>query len=364
MLGFGTLVTVHEFGHFFFCKLFGIHTPTFSIGFGPELVSKKIGSTHFRLALLPLGGYVEIAGHSEVGQGSQEFAQAQGPTSFNDKSYWQKFLVLTGGIFFNLLFSYFVFTALFLMAPSSRNQGLEIAMIVPDSAAEKSGLKKDDCITHINQTTLLTETGELKENAPELFLQETRLNPHKQIELKILRNAQEEKHSITLGSRSENGLEIGTFGAAFKRKKLTFIPALLEGARETVRWITTIAQSISNLFSKRSLDGAGGPLMIIASSFSTAQEGSSTFLLFLAIISINLALINLLPFGIVDGGQLLFVTIEAIIRRPLPEMFKLVLNLISLACVALLFAYLTYKDILTLFGTHIFAFYTKIKSLF
>ena len=364
LFGFGALVTIHECGHFLFCKLFGIHTPTFSIGFGPELISKKIGSTHFRLALLPFGGYVEIAGHSEVAQGSQEFATMKGDASFNEKPYWQKFFVLMGGILFNLIFAYAIFTALFMSGDTSSKNGLEIAIVIPESPAEKAQLKQNDLILSINNTELLDSNGSIKNNAPQLFVEETRNNPLKEITLTIDRENKKETISVTLGSRVENGQEIGIFGAAFKRKKLSLSNAMIEGIHETSRWISTIAKSIISLFSKRSLDGAGGPIMILASSFSTAQQGLSSFLLFLAIISINLALINLLPFGIVDGGQLLLVTIEAIIRRPLPDVLKLIINLISLGCFALLFLYLTYKDIVALFGASLAQLYTKIKNFF
>ena len=105
LIGFGLLITVHECGHFFFCKLFGIRTPTFSIGMGPTLYQRNIGQTNFRLALVPIGGYVEIAGMAEVGQGEQAHAEDAGPDSFSSKPFWQRFLVLIGGILFNSLFA-------------------------------------------------------------------------------------------------------------------------------------------------------------------------------------------------------------------------------------------------------------------
>ena len=94
IIGFGLLVVVHEFGHFLFCKLFNIYTPTFSVGFGKPLIEKKIGTTNFRISRLPFGGYVEIAGLQEVGQGDQQFAKASGSISFAEKPFWQKFLHL------------------------------------------------------------------------------------------------------------------------------------------------------------------------------------------------------------------------------------------------------------------------------
>ena len=87
LIGLGLLIAIHEFGHYVFCKIFKIHTPTFSIGMGPTLFQRKIGTTLFKLAAIPLGGYVEIAGMAEVGQGEQEHANDSGPQSFCNKSY-------------------------------------------------------------------------------------------------------------------------------------------------------------------------------------------------------------------------------------------------------------------------------------
>jgi regulator of sigma E protease len=148
VIGFGALIAIHECGHFLFCKLFGIHTPTFSIGFGPELYRKQIGKTNFRLAAIPLGGYVEIAGLAEVGQGEQEHAHITGEESFDSKPWWQKFFVLSGGILCNLLFAYIVFSILFMVGSPRQQQAVMVAGIVKESAAELSGLKPGDaCCT-------------------------------------------------------------------------------------------------------------------------------------------------------------------------------------------------------------------------
>ena len=105
-LGFGFLVGFHELGHFLFCKLFGVKTPSFSIGFGPQLLKKKIGDTVFTLSAIPFGGYVEIAGSEEPGQGEQKESKSLAPDSFAVKPYYQKMLIIAGGILFNLIFAY------------------------------------------------------------------------------------------------------------------------------------------------------------------------------------------------------------------------------------------------------------------
>ena len=106
IMGIGFLIGFHEFGHFIFCKIFHIRTPSFSIGMGPRIFKKKIGETEFALSLLPLGGYVEIAGAAEVGQGEQKEAYSTDQNSFASKPYYQKMLVMAGGIVFNLMFAY------------------------------------------------------------------------------------------------------------------------------------------------------------------------------------------------------------------------------------------------------------------
>src|SRR3990170_5451868 len=112
IFGIGFLIGLHEFGHFLFCKIFYVKTPSFSIGLGPRLIEKKIGDTVFTLSAIPFGGYVEIAGTSEVGQGEQKEAKSRDQYSFAVKPYWQKMLILAGGIIFNTIFAYATFIIL------------------------------------------------------------------------------------------------------------------------------------------------------------------------------------------------------------------------------------------------------------
>src|SRR5438477_1807104 len=146
--GMGFLIGFHELGHFLFAKMFKIRTPSFSIGFGPKLVSKKIGDTEFSLSAIPLGGYVEIAGAAEIGQGEQKEALAVDEGSFATKPYYQKLCVMIGGILFNLAFAYFTFILLFMtgIPKTPLIQRPIIAAIQQGSAAEKSDLHVGDKI--------------------------------------------------------------------------------------------------------------------------------------------------------------------------------------------------------------------------
>lgn len=156
LLGIGFVIGFHEFGHFLFCKLFRVHTPSFSIGFGPKLIHKKIWDTEFSLSAIPLGGYVEIAGAAEVGQGEQKDAFRTDEFSFASKPWYQKFLILFGGILFNASFAYLAFSFLFMigMPPSMilypTNAQPVIEMIRPESAATKTDLKVGDTVVALN----------------------------------------------------------------------------------------------------------------------------------------------------------------------------------------------------------------------
>ncbi|MFA5306305.1 MAG: M50 family metallopeptidase [Candidatus Babeliales bacterium] len=364
VLGIGILITIHECGHFVFCKLFGVHTPTFSIGFGPEIFRKKIGTTNFRLAAIPLGGYVEIAGHAEVGQGAQEFASAVGPESFESKPYWQKVLVMSGGIIFNLIFAIVVLASLF-MVGSSGPQAVIVGNVVKDSAAELADIKTGDAIININDRALADDAGQVLRDAREVLLHEIRSTPNGSVRMLIRRGGDVIVRTFTLGSREEDGKAIGVLGAelATPLPRLPFFSAIAAGASETFKMAGMVLYGIKYLFAHRTLEGAGGPVMIMSMISGAAQHGLSALLLFLAFISINLAMLNILPLPVLDGGQIAFISVEAILRRQIPLSIKNGISMVSWLLLMGLFVFLTYRDIVTLFGSKLTALYHKVVGL-
>lgn len=364
ILGFGLLVVVHECGHFLFCKLFGIYTPTFSIGFGPKLLQRKIGDTNFCLSAIPFGGYVEIAGLEEVGQGDQAFAHETGSRAFSSKNFIEKMLVLLGGIIFNLAFAYSVFCVLFMIGDNSKEQPVIVHSVSANSAAELAGLKKDDAILRINNTNTTNSSEFIKLHDLLKTIQES---AHTELSLQILRDNNELTVIAKPSTQNIDGKEVGFLGAGLNQhkpiEKLPFIPAIKRGIQETNSWIYAIAKSMKNIFSRKSLDGASGPIRIIADGFRMAKSGFIPLFIFLALMSINLALFNLLPLGITDGGQLLFALIEAIIRRPTPTIIRNSLNIVSFGLFVILAVYLTYADISHLFGEKITALYSYLRHI-
>ncbi len=336
ILGMGFLIGFHELGHFLFCKLFGIRTPSFSIGFGPRLFSKKIGGTVFSLSAIPLGGYVEIAGNAEMGQGEQKESLSQDEGSFASKPYYQKLLVMLGGIAFNLAFAYAAFILIYVSGlPSTPhfypdNAQPVISDVLEDSAARHAGLKTGDYILAINGTPIHGDVARAIKLIEPLAGQKA--------EIIVDREGIEHSYVAVVGEKpsAENSDEkVGSLGVVFQMSstQYPFLKAVKLGIAKVNFVIAKTIGAFKGLFSGRDLKHMAGPLMIISMTAKSAGAGFKIFLFLLAIISINLAVLNLIPLPILDGGQILFNTIEAIIGRELPIKVK---EYIHIACWLLL----------------------------
>jgi len=355
LFGIGFLIGFHELGHFLFCKLFGIRTPSFSIGFGPHLFSKKIGDTEFSLSAIPLGGFVEIAGAAEVGQGEQKHALSKESDSFAVKPYYQKFLVMMGGISFNLLFAYAACILLaFMGMPKTAllyptNAKTTIARIEEGSAGQKAGLQVGDSIQSIDTISVHKKPIDLIK-----LIQE---RPHKTVPIQFKRNGELREIMVTLGSRTIGDTTIGSLGISELAMKdipgQPFFGAIRRGIQMGNAWIVQTVYGFISIFKQRSVKGMGGPVALISMLNQSAASSFKIFLILLVIISINLAILNLIPLPILDGGQLLFYTIEAIIRRPLPLKVREYIFIASWLLILTLILYLSIQDVGRIASPHI-----------
>lgn len=342
----GFLIAFHEFGHYLFARFFNIHAPAFSIGFGPQLLSKKIGETVFSLSAIPFGGYVQLESNSNNEKPSTR--------SFESKPYYQKLLVMCGGIGFNFLFAYFVFILLaFIGMPKTlllypKNATAIIEAIAPESPAHQSNLAPGDRIIAINNTPINNDVEQLHE----LLKQQA----NQTIKLSIERNGIPQEINTTLGERRIGNQSIGTLGVMFALKEtpgVSFLHSIKQGITLTNTLIKKIFMGLISLFTQRNFEQVAGPLMIVKMTSQVASQGISILLIFLAMISINLGVLNLLPIPIFDGGQILLYTIEAIIRRPLPEKARDYIKIASWLTVMSLLIFLSIKDITNLASPHI-----------
>jgi len=347
LAGLGFLIGFHELGHFLFCKLFNIRTPSFSIGFGPRLITKKIGDTEFALSAIPLGGYVEIAGNAEIAQGEQKDALAHDERSFASKPYYQKLLVLIGGILFNLFFAYFALILLVAIGGLPKTTPA-IDSVQEASAAAKYGLMENDIITAINGQAINGDWDKAKSIIVSL--------PDQEAQFTISRNGQELTLPIVVGHQEEHGKTIGILGITPKLggyEKLPFWQAIGMGITKTNTLIMDTITGLKRIFFKGELKGAQGPIAILSIITKGISQGFGTFIFLLALISINLAILNLIPLPILDGGQIVYVTIEAIIGRPLPLKVREYIHIASWIFMLGLILYMTTNDIYKLIAPYL-----------
>ncbi len=351
LLGMNFVIAFHELGHFLFCKLFSIDTPTFSIGMsGPILFSRKIGKTNFVVTAIPLGGYVEIAGSPEVGQGEQKEALRTDEHAFASKPYYQKLLVLFGGILFNMIFAYAaIIGILWFGAPNSPalypyNTTTRIERVEEGSPAFQASLQINDTITAIDG---------IPTNSFSALIERIQSLPGKEALITISRDGKNIDLPITIGSQAAGCEQVGMIGVSFATESIQQIPlteAITKGISLTNQFVSRTVGAFFAMARGKNLKSLAGPIMIASLTFKAASAGLSIFIILLALISINLAVLNLLPLPILDGGQIFITTIEAIIRRNIPVRIKEYIFITCWILVLTLFAYLVIHDSICLFN--------------
>ena len=341
VIGFGSVIFIHEFGHFIFCKIFGINTPTFSIGWGPSILNFNFWGTNFQIAPLPVGGYCEIDTDEE---------DRTRPGNFHSIGYLKKMLIILGGIFFNLAGAFGVYTYMYNVSgmPSNKITCL-VVKGVSNNGAAFNHLFIDDQILGI-------EKSAFEENPLTYSDFQKTVAAYKGKELKLLvkRDPETEASWINIAIPSSDKTQ-GILGINLQPEMLqtleettNFKMALTKAWTKITLQITTMASNIFNLLVKeKNLDGMAGPVMILSESFKIAATDFLQFLLFMSFMSINLALLNFLPLGVLDGGRALTVTLETIVGRPLTNL-AIILQVVSIAILGSLFFYLTAKELYSL----------------
>jgi regulator of sigma E protease len=324
LLLIGPLIFIHELGHYFVGRWFGVKADVFSIGFGRELIGwTDRRGTRWKVAALPLGGYVKFAGDmNPASQASPEWLMLpaeERARTFQAKPVFQRFLIVLAGPMTNLAFALLVFTALNL-AYGEFDTPPVIHSIKDRSPAWEAGLRPGDRIAAIDSKTI----SRFEDIVPQVVLV-----PGQTLTIDAVRSGQPLRVRATIRELVDND----AFGHVFKRGVLGISPKqsvvvrpgpvqALTGAFADIRQaLATSLQGLGQIVTgKRSVKDLGGPLKIAQFSGERASLGWLPFVAFMGIISINLGFINLLPIPMLDGGHLLFYAIEAVRREPLkPE---------------------------------------------
>ena len=340
VVGLGVLIVFHEFGHFLLAKLSGVGVLTFSVGFGPKLWVKKKGETEYALSAFPLGGYVKMVGEDP----EEEVKAVDLERSFAHKSLLKRTAIVAAGPGFNLLLAVFLLMVVFLFYGVPVLSNL-VGAVEPESPAAQAGIQKGDRIVAVDgqavtglSTAIKQSSGKplglrLQRDGQEMTMT---VQPRKR-EVKNIFGELKEDWMIGIGSQVS--IEKGDPGLAVSR-------AFVQTYEYSKLTLIGLYKMITREVSPRNL---GGPILIAQMAGQQAQEGIGSFLAFLAVLSINLGVLNLLPVPVLDGGHLFFFAIEAIIGRPVSLKYREKAQQVGIFLLLLLMIFAFANDIFRLF---------------
>ncbi len=348
----GVLVFVHELGHYLAARWRGVHVEVFSIGFGKPLLRwrDKVG-TEWRVCILPVGGYVKPHGFEGPEEATPEMkAGWMAGRTFHDKPVLSRAIVIAAGPVFNFLLAIVLFAGVFLATGKPAEQSDIAAMppvigdVMPDSPAARAGLKPGDLIETVDGASIAS-FGNLQRLVS--------VSPGRTVHLTVERDHAQRDLDVTLGSVPAGGRkagQLGVFAQIPPPHRVGPIEALIAATRYTwlvmVSWVAGLWQMITGHVAASQL---GGTLRIAQMSGQFAAAGTASLVSFMAILSINLGLVNLLPIPILDGGRLVFYAIEALRGRPVSRVVQEIGFRAGFALIATVFLFATIND-LTQFG--------------
>lgn len=353
------LILVHEWGHFIVAKKTGMRVDEFGIGFPPKLYGVKKGETEYTFNALPIGGFVRI-----YGENLEEIPDTESDKNraFGSRPRWAQALVLIAGVTMNIIFAWFLFFVTFLIGmPTTVSESeaspeaiLYVAGLMPNSPlAEK--------LSPGSEITGLT-AGEaiLKDPKPSTFTDFVQQHADENLKISYIYGSEsgeiEVKPVKGLISGQEDRAVVGVSLAMVENVERSFLESISQSFIATVEGLKNITIGLWTLLvgaftGEADLSQVAGPVGIVGMVGDAADFGLVALLTFTAIISLNLAIINLLPIPALDGGRLLFVAIEAVTNKPINPVWAGRLNMIGFILLMLLMVIVTYNDILRIF-TH------------
>lgn len=339
----GILIFFHELGHFLVAKYFGVKVLKFSLGFGYKVVGKKIGETEYLISSIPLGGYVKLFGEND--EEASGISPSETARSFNHQHALKRMAIVLAGPLFNLFLALFVYGCLYFVSGMDIMTA-EVGQVREGSPAHQAGMMKGDVIVAVDGKSI-SNWPEIKksiQNSAGTLVHITVERGGRKINMSLAPEPAVEKNIF--GEEVKSAL-IGIVASGnFEKVDLGVWGSVREAFLQTWLIIKLTVLTIVKLFQGVvSIKTIGGPIMIGQLTGQVAQENVSYLVPLLAVISINLGILNLLPVPILDGGLILFLMIELILRRPISLKKRDVAQKIGLFLLAALIVVVTINDL-------------------
>lgn len=353
LLIFSILVLAHEWGHFIVAKKFGLTVHEFGFGFPPRMLSRVWRGTRYSLNWLPLGGFVRIKG--EEGEGGEEV------DSFASRKVWQRAAIIVAGVAMNVVVGWALFTTGFLVGIPSfvdetvpaalvRDRQVIVRTVLQESPAEKANLRVGDVLLEVNGTPITT-LQDLQKIVAE----------KDGVEVSVMVDRNDVRHTVAVtpqyipeAKRIGIGVGIDEIGIV----RYPFFTALYKGVVTTFSLLRDIVLAFWNLLldivvQQRVSADLSGPIGIAVLTGQIARRGIAHVIQFAALLSLNLAVLNILPIPALDGGRFLFLLIEKIRGKPVPRAVEGLVHRIGFVLLILLVILVTYKDIVRLVASNV-----------
>jgi regulator of sigma E protease len=350
LLVLSILVVIHECGHFIAAKLNGMKVEEFGFGLPPKVFGIRFGETLYTLNALPFGGFVKILGEEESELNGKKLSEKDLNRTFSRKKGWQKIMVLTAGVACNFLLGWAIISYLFVRGVPVPSDIVSVEDVVKESPAAKAGLQKGDKIRSVG-----FQDEQINISTTEGLTEFAKKHGDEEIQLQVQRGEQNIVLSITPRKNPPAGQgALGLVISNYELKKYSLTEAPVLGLFESVKMtkliFTELAKTLFKFvtFQKQEAEIAG-PVGIARLTSAAARQGIDALLQMIGLLSLNLAVINILPFPALDGGRLALVLYEMIFRKKVNPTIEQKLNMAGFAFLLSLIVLVTINDIIKLF---------------
>lgn len=328
---FGVIVMIHELGHFLTAKACGMRVDEFAIGIGPNVIQKQKGETLYSIRLLPLGGFNKIAG--------MDPSEEVGERGFSNKPVWQRFIVIAAGATFNFLLAIVIYFCIFAFHGTTvPSHEPVIGDTFAGNPAAEAGIQQGDRILTINGQSI-QEWKDITQS----------LQGHSNHVVSVTLDRKGEIISTTVIPRESGDRAVIGINPLMDVKQYGIGESAVYAVTHTGSTIMEMLQGLWNIVTGHSKGDVAGPIGVAQMAGQVAQHGFISLLLFTALLSLNLGVINLLPIPVLDGGHLVLLILEGITGRKLPEKALQYIQMTGVGLLLLVFVYSTFQDILRLF---------------